>query len=139
MANRLTAKTVAPRGPRTLAQIMATGWFRQVHVKSRQSRRWRSLLVARRAVFNQMRGPVGHRGERGPGDQPRGRNQARQAEPQGFAGRVREMVDGEPELMAQLARGLEPLLAVLASMIEQLARLTKRVLDISRTRSPAGS
>ena len=29
-----------------------------------------------------------------------------------------------------MARGLEPLLAVLARMIEELARLTKRVLDI---------
>ncbi len=26
--------------PRTMAQIMRTGWFRQVHVKSPQSRRW---------------------------------------------------------------------------------------------------
>jgi transposase len=43
-----------------------------------------------------------------------------------FATRVREMVGNEPELTAML----EPLLAVLASMIEELARLTKRVLDI---------
>jgi transposase len=35
---------------RALAQIMRTGWYRQVHVKSRQSRLWRSLLVARRTV-----------------------------------------------------------------------------------------
>ena len=40
---------------RALAQIMRTGWFRQVHVKSPQSRRWRSLLVARRTVLNHMR------------------------------------------------------------------------------------
>ena len=40
---------------RALAQIMRTGWFRQVHVKSRQSRLWRSLLVARRTVLNEMR------------------------------------------------------------------------------------
>ncbi len=43
-----------------------------------------------------------------------------------FAARVREMAGGEPELMAML----EPLLAVLARMIEELARLTKRVFDI---------
>ena len=30
---------------RALAQIMRTGWYRQVHVKSRQCRLWRSLLV----------------------------------------------------------------------------------------------
>lgn len=40
---------------RALAQIMRTGWFRQVHVKSRQCRLWRSLLVARRTVLNEMR------------------------------------------------------------------------------------
>jgi transposase len=43
-----------------------------------------------------------------------------------FAPRVREMAGSEPELMAIL----EPLPAVLASMIEALARLTRRVLDI---------
>jgi hypothetical protein len=30
------------------AQIMRTGWYRAVHVKSRHCRFWRSLLVARR-------------------------------------------------------------------------------------------
>ena len=40
---------------RALAQIMRTGWFRQVHAKSRQSRLWRSLLEARRTVLNEMR------------------------------------------------------------------------------------
>lgn len=40
---------------RALAQIMRTGWFRQVHVKSRPCRLWRSLLVARRTVLNEMR------------------------------------------------------------------------------------
>ena len=40
---------------RALAQIMRTGWYRQVHVKSRQCRLWRSLLVARRTVLNEMR------------------------------------------------------------------------------------
>ena len=36
---------------RALAQIMRTGWYRQVHVKSRQCRLWRALLVARRTVL----------------------------------------------------------------------------------------
>src|SRR3569832_1384660 len=40
---------------RALAQIMRTGWFRQVHVKNRQCRLWRSLLVARRTVLYEMR------------------------------------------------------------------------------------
>ena len=109
---------------RALAQIMRTGWFRQVHVKSRQSRRWRSLLVARRAVLNQMRSIE---------------NVARAISREGgiklgtpsrkdFAPRVREMAGNEPELMAMV----EPLLVVLATMLEQLARLTRQVLDIVR-------
>lgn len=107
---------------RALAQIMRTGWFRQVHVKSPQSRRWRSLLVARRAVLNQMRSieNVVRAITREDGIKL-GKPSRKE-----FAGRVREMAGGEPELMAML----EPLLAVLASMIEELARLTKRVLDI---------
>jgi len=40
---------------RALAQIMRTGWFRQVQVKTRQCRLWRSLLVARRTILNEMR------------------------------------------------------------------------------------
>jgi transposase len=40
---------------RALAQIMRTGWYRQVHVKTPQCRLWRSLLVARRTVLNEMR------------------------------------------------------------------------------------
>jgi transposase len=41
--------------PRALAQIMRTGWSRQVHVKSRQCRLWRSLLFARGKILNEMR------------------------------------------------------------------------------------
>jgi transposase len=40
---------------RALAQIMRTGWFRRVHVKSASCRAWRSLLVTRRTVLNEMR------------------------------------------------------------------------------------
>ena len=40
---------------RALAQIIRTGWYREVHVKSRECRAWRSLLVARRTVLNEMR------------------------------------------------------------------------------------
>lgn len=40
---------------RAIAQIMRTGWFRAVHVKTSTCRSWRSLLVARRTVLNEMR------------------------------------------------------------------------------------
>ena len=43
---------------RALAQIMRTGWYREVHVKSRQCRFWRSLLVARRMVLNDAAPPA---------------------------------------------------------------------------------
>ena len=45
-----------------------------------------------------------------------------------FAGRVRELAGGDPLVMALV----EPLLSILATMLEQLARLTKQVLDIVR-------
>ena len=45
-----------------------------------------------------------------------------------FAGRVRDLADGDRLVMTLV----EPLLAILATMQEQLARLTKQVLDIVR-------
>lgn len=109
---------------RALAQIMRTGWYRQVHVKSRQSRLWRSLLVARRTVLNEMRSIE---------------NVARAILREGgiklgtpsraaFAGRVRELAGDDRDVLPLV----EPLLAILATMLEQLAHLTKRVLDIAR-------
>ncbi len=47
---------------------------------------------------------------------------------QALAARVREMACRAPRLMGLL----EPLLVVLASMIGEFARLTKRVLDIAK-------
>ena len=73
---------------------MRTGWFRQVHVKSRQSRLRRSLLVARRTVLNHMR--------------------------------------SIENVVRAITREDGIKLAVLASMLEQLARLTKQVFDIVR-------
>ena len=40
---------------RGLAQIMRTGWYRAVHVKSPACRSWRALLTARRMVLNKRR------------------------------------------------------------------------------------
>jgi transposase len=109
---------------RALAQIMRTSWFRQVHVKSRQSRLQRSLLVARRTVLNHTRSieNVVRAITREDGIKlgtPSRRD---------FAARVREIAGEDRQLMAML----EPLLAVLASMVEQLARLTRQVLNIVR-------
>jgi transposase len=109
---------------RALAQIMRTGWYRQVHVKSRQCRLWRSLLVARRTVLNEMRSieNVVRAILREAGLKLGTPSRA------AFAARVRDLAEGDPLVM----RLVEPLLAILATMLDQLANLTKRVLDITR-------
>src|SRR4030095_4164643 len=109
---------------RALAQIMRTGWYRQVHVKSRQCRLWRALLVARRTVLNEMRSieNVVRAMLREAGIKlgtPSRTN---------FASRVRELAGAEAQVMAMV----EPLLAILATMLTEFARLTKQLLGIVR-------
>src|SRR3954464_4928311 len=109
---------------RALAQIMRTGWYRQVHVKSRQSRLWRSLLVARRTVLNEMRAIENVvRAILREGGIKLG-TPARAA----FAGRVRELAGDAPETRPLV----EPLLTVLGTMLEQLDQLSRQVLVIAR-------
>src|ERR1700712_4412514 len=109
---------------RAFAQIMRTGWYRQVHVKSRQSRLWRSLLVARRTVLNEMRAienvvrAILREGGIKLGTPTRA----------AFAGRVRELSGGALETRPRI----EPLLGVLATMLEQLDQLSRQVLLIVR-------
>jgi transposase len=111
---------------RALAHIMRTGWYRQVHVKARHCRLWRSLLVARRTVLNEMRAIENVvRAVLREGGIKLGRP-ARAA----FAGRVRDLVADDP----LVTRLVEPLLAILVTMLDQLARLTKQVQDIVRGR-----
>jgi transposase len=109
---------------RALAQIMRTGWFRQVHVKSRQCRLWRSLLVARRTVLNEMRTieNVVRAILREAGVKLGTPSRA------AFADRVREMARDD-----NMTKPLvEPLLAILDTMLREFARLTRQVLDIVR-------
>jgi transposase len=109
---------------RALAQIMRTGWYRAVHVKSPTSRSWRALLTARRMVLNKLRdienGLRALLREAGLKLGTPGRKH--------FAGRVRELTASDPVLEA-LA---EPLLTIIATMTRELARLTKRVFDVVR-------
>lgn len=109
---------------RALAQIMRTGWFRQVHVKSRRARLQRSLLASRRSLLNEMRSleNVVRAVLREAGLKLGRPARAR------FAARVRELAGADPLVMAIAA----PLLDVLEEMQTQLARLTKRILDIVR-------
>src|SRR5215204_4193233 len=109
---------------RALAQIMRTGWYRQVHVKSRQCRLWRSLLVARRTVLNERRAIENVvRAVLREAGLKLGRPSCA-----AFAGRVRELAGDNPAVRPIV----DPLLTILATMLEQLARLTKQVLAITR-------
>lgn len=107
---------------RALAQIMRTGWFRQVHVKSRRCRLWRSLLVARRTILNEMRSieNVARAILREAGLKLGTPGRA------AFAARVRELAGDDPQVMPLV----DPLLTVLATMLTALARLTKQVMDL---------
>lgn len=106
---------------RGLAQIIRTGWYRAVHVKSTPSRSARALLGARRTMLNKQRDienavravlrEVGLK----LGTPSR----------KLFAGRVRELASAD----AAISDIVEPLLAVLDTMARQIEQLTKRVLD----------
>ncbi len=109
---------------RAIAQIMRTGWFRAVHVKTSTCRSWRSLLVARRTVLNEMRSieNVVRAIMRETGlklGTPARKD---------FIDRARELIEDEHGL----ARMIEPLLEILGTMLREFARLTKQVLDIVR-------
>lgn len=95
-----------------------------MHVKSRQRRLWRTLLVARRTVLNEMRSieNVVRAILREAGIKLG--TPSRTA----FADRVRELVGADAEAMVMV----EPLLSILGSMLKEFARLTKQVLDIVR-------
>ena len=106
---------------RGIAQIMRTGWYRAVHVKSPSCRSWRALLTARRMVLNKRR------------DVENGiRALLREAglkvgtpSRKDFPARVRELVADDPVLMS-LA---ESLLSVIEVITREVEKLTRRVLD----------
>src|SRR5512134_3308702 len=104
---------------RGLAQIMRTGWYREVRIKS-QEHRWlasllasRGLLVAtRRNLENQVRGLLKMAGIR------LGKV---------GSGRFRVVVEAAVENHAALAAVLRPLLQVRAELIKQLAGVERAV------------
>src|SRR3954451_18407266 len=109
---------------RGLAQIIRTGWYRVVHVKSPACRSWRALLTARRLVLNKMR------------DLENGlRALLREAGLKLGTPARKELAAGFREMPAAdlgLSVLAEPLLTIIAAMTRELAQLTKRVLDIVR-------
>jgi transposase len=109
---------------RGLAQIMRTGWYREVHIKS-QENRWlasllasRDLLVAtRRNLENQVRGLLKTTGIR-LGKVGSGRFQA--------------AVETAVESHASLAAVLRPLLLARAEVVKQLAGIERVVRKTAR-------
>ena len=102
-----------------LAQIVRTGWYREVAVKSMDSQAVRVLLMARtqlisqrQATANQIRGLLKTFGLR-----------VGQAGGSRFAVRVRELVPEHPVLVAIV----EPLLTVWQTLREQIAELDRQV------------
>jgi transposase len=109
---------------RGIARLMRTGWFRAVHVKTRQSREWRLLLAQRRLLVNKLvdieaeiRGTLRGFGLR-----------VGKAGRAGFEARVVELLADQPRLLAIV----RPVLAVRAALLEQRAALHRMVLDVVR-------
>ena len=106
---------------RGIAQIMRTGWYRAVHVKSPPCRSWRALLTARRMLLNKRR------------DVENGiRALLREVglkvgtpSRKDFPARVRELAADDPVLLS-LA---ESLLSVIEVMTREVEQLTKRAID----------
>ena len=99
-------------------------WYRAVHVKSPPCRSWRALLTARRLVLNKRRDVEnGLRALLREVGLKVGTPSRRD-----FPARVRELAADEPALSSLV----EPLLSVIAAMIDEADRLTKRVLDAVR-------
>src|SRR4051812_20327811 len=109
---------------RGLAQIVRTGWYRAVHVKSPACRSWRALLAARRLVLNKMRDVEnGLRALLREAGLKLGRPGRKE-----FAARARELTADDSVLSAVA----EPLLAVVEVMTRELARLTRQILAVVR-------
>lgn len=109
---------------RGLAQLLRTGWYREVHAKSAAAQDVRALLTARRQVLsslvqveNSIRGLLKTVGVR----LPRGGRRD-------LAARARAAAAALP----LLAEGIEALLAVHATLAREAARLSKRVVALAR-------
>jgi transposase len=104
---------------RGMAQVMRTGWFRVVHVKTEESRVLRALLAGRsllvqklKDIDNQIRGSLRAFGLK-----------VGRVSKRGFEQRVRELVAGRWNLPTLL----EPMLRVRAAIIAELATMERLV------------
>ena len=109
---------------RGIAQLMRTGWFRAVHVKTRQSQEWRLLLTHRRLLVSKLmdveaeiRGTLRGFGLR-----------LGRVARAGLEARVIELLADQPRLLAIV----RPVLEVRAVLLAQRAALHRMVLDAVR-------
>lgn len=109
---------------RGITQVMRTGWFKAVHVKSRTSQEIRMLLTSRRllvskrgALESELRGSLKVFGLK-----------IGKVAPKEFAARVNELVEGQAMLQAIV----EPLLILRAEIIKQLDVLHRMVLSLTK-------
>lgn len=110
---------------RGMAQVMRTGWFQAVHVKTEESRLLRTLLAGRGLLVqklmdidNQIRGSLRVFGLKV------GRVTRR-----GFECRVRDLLAGRPIL---LLATLEPMLRVRAAILAELTTMQRLVRQAAR-------
>ena len=109
---------------RGIAQLMRLGWFRPVHCKSLPAQELRAVLTARKLVQGKkhdiemsLRGILHGFGLKvGP------------TTTRSFDGRVRELVEGHPTLLAVA----DALLLARATLGEQLGKLQKRLVSLAR-------
>ena len=107
-----------------IAQIVRTGWYQEVHVKSRSAQEQRVLLENRRLLSeqrvdldNQVRGVLRNFGLK-----------IGKVYKKRFEERVRELLAGEPRLAALI----EPMLMVRRVLVAEFEKLHKALLEIVR-------
>ena len=110
-----------------LAQIMRTGWFKEVRIKGRDSYQVRSLLVAREMLVrirvkieNEIRGLLRTFGVLF------GKRVG------GFTGRADEIIAGELDASPEMRIIVETLMKARASMLEQIKVLDRRLMTIAK-------
>lgn len=109
---------------RSLAQLVRSGWFKTVHVKSVESQELRTLLCSREFLVNKLRDYENEiRGLLRPFGLKVG-----QVSASGFAGRIRELVEARPRLlfcMEALLMARETIMKQLSALHGELLRVTK--------------
>jgi transposase len=109
---------------RSIAQLVRSGWFKSVHVKSVESQELRTLLTSRNFLVNKVRD---HENEIRGALRPFGLKVG-QVGANRFAQRVQELVEGRPRLV----QCMEALLAGREALLKQLAVLHAALLRIVR-------